>query len=258
MISKQVRKFAAIGLIVSASIAIVPLTIHFARPHIFKNRINQIRSEQLALQDHRPVNISIPRQPEQSNSQLPKSLQLQVPFTPQAPTANWDELHNEACEEASSIMAHAYFSGIKDLPPDYVEREIDKLTDWQNQTFGYHLSIDTQETVTMISSFYKLKAEQVTISEPDIQLALNQNKLVLLPANGQLLKNPNFKQPGPIYHMLVITGYENGVYITNDPGTRKGFNYQYSFQTLYDASGNWDHNKHAVDLTDKQIIIVSR
>src|SRR5688572_5442442 len=42
---------------------------------------------------------------------LPKTLLLKVPFTPQAPTANWDELHNEACEEASSLMAAAYFNG---------------------------------------------------------------------------------------------------------------------------------------------------
>ena len=30
--------------------------------------------------------------------EIPDKFLLQVPFTPQAPTANWDEMHNEACE----------------------------------------------------------------------------------------------------------------------------------------------------------------
>src|SRR3954467_10835183 len=47
-----------------------------------------------------PVNTTDPA--------LPRTLLLKVPFTPQAPTANWDELHNEACEEASSLMAGLY------------------------------------------------------------------------------------------------------------------------------------------------------
>ncbi len=64
---------------------------------------------------------------------IPATLMLPVPFTPQAPTANWDAPHNEACEEASAIMAAAYFAGSTDvnLKPDYVESEIAKLTKWQ-------------------------------------------------------------------------------------------------------------------------------
>mgnify|MGYP001612522819 CR=1 FL=1 len=93
---------------------------------------------------------------------LKSAILLPVPFTPQAPTANWDQLHNEACEEASIIMANAYFSSSPSAPgkgriqeksnqsnadnmlidPKTVESEIQKLTDWQQQTFGYYLSIN--------------------------------------------------------------------------------------------------------------------
>ncbi len=189
---------------------------------------------------------------------LPASLLIKVPFTPQAPTANWDELHNEACEEASSIMAYAYFNQINSLPAVTVENEITKLTDWQNKEYGYYLSITTNETARMITSVYKMRTEITQISEQVIKKALSENKLVIFPGNGQLLKNPNFKQPGPIYHMLVITGYNEQGFITNDPGTRKGQDYQYSYDTLYQASGAWDHAKHEVDLSKKQIIIVSK
>lgn len=194
----------------------------------------------------------------ESSKDLPARLQLKVPFTPQAPTANWDELHNEACEEASLIMAHAYFTGISSLPAASVEHEISQLTDWQKKTFGYYLSISTPEAVRMAEENYDLTAEMTTISEQTIKQALADGKLVVWAGNGQMLDNPYFTAPGPIYHMLIITGYDGDTFITNDPGTRRGENYKYSYDTLYNGAGNWSSSTHAVDLSDKQIIILSQ
>lgn len=212
------------------------------------------------------VTYNSPRGPEDENSDnaddtekpLPSSLLIKVPFTPQAPTANWDELHNEACEEASAIMAHAYFDEIKSLPPETVEREISKLTDWQDDNIGYHLSINTEQVAKMVREVYKLKAEVVPLSEDTIKRALADNKLVIWPGNGQLLENPYYKQPGPIYHMFLITGYNEKGFITNDPGTKRGQDLQYTYDILRGATGNWNHNAHEVDLSDKKIIIVSK
>ena len=196
-----------------------------------------------------------------SNQQadVPSQLQLPVPFTPQAPTANWDELHNEACEEASIIMAQAYFNNISSLPPATVEKEISKLTKYQQDTFGYYLSITTAETSRMAEEVYGLNTEIVQFDKQTIKQALADNKLVIYPAMGQMLGNPNFTGDGPIYHMLVIIGYDDdGNFITNDPGTKRGQNYKYSYSTLEDAAGNWVHSAHAVDTTDKRVILVSK
>lgn len=195
---------------------------------------------------------------ENSNKPLPSSLLIKVPFTPQAPTANWDELHNEACEEASIIMANAYFMQIKSLPPEAVEREIAKLTAWQNENYGYHLSVDTEEVAKMAREVYKLKTEVVSLSEDTIKRALADNKLVIWPGNGQLLENPYYKQPGPIYHMFLITGYNEKGFITNDPGTKRGQDLQYTYDILRGATGNWNHGAHEVDLSNKKIIIISK
>lgn len=195
---------------------------------------------------------------EEEDKDFPATLQLKVPFTAQAPTANWDELHNEACEEASAIMANAYFNGVTSLPPATVEKQIDMLTKWQQENFGYYLSINTQEVKEMIEANYDLKAEIVDISENTIKKALSENKLVIVPANGQILGNPNFKQPGPIYHMFVITGYDSKNFITNDPGTRNGLNYKYTYETIEAATGNWEPGPHKVNLDSKKIIIVSK
>jgi hypothetical protein len=190
---------------------------------------------------------------------IPSELLLTVPFTPQAPTANWDELHNEACEEASMIMANAYYNHISSLPPATVEKEISKLTKWQQETFGYYLSISTSEAARMGEEVYGLNTEIVQFNVETIKQALADNKLVVYPAMGQMLGNPYFTGEGPIYHMLVITGYDdNDNFITNDPGTKRGLNYKYSFDTLEAAAGNWVSSAHAVDTSDKRIIIVSK
>ena len=41
---------------------------------------------------------------------LPSKVSIEVPFTSQAPFANWDEYHEEACEEASIIMVKYFYS----------------------------------------------------------------------------------------------------------------------------------------------------
>ncbi len=200
--------------------------------------------------------------PEKETITPPAQLKLVVPFTSQAPTANWDELHNEACEEASVIMAWAYFNNITSLPPATVEREITKLTNWQQTNYGYYLSITTLETARMAKEVYGLNAEVTNYSTQKIKQALAEDKLVIVPAQGQLLGNPNFTPPGPPYHMLVITGYytKNGVdyFITNDPGTRRGKDYEYTFETMSTAAGNYSHTTKEVSTLEQDIIIVSK
>ncbi len=212
-----------------------------------------------------------------SNTQnlTPKTLLLKVPFTPQAPTANWDLLHNEACEEAGAIMAAAYFGILNpllskegwispagerqggNLPANIVEDEIQKLTAWQDNNFGYHLDTTSAETAEMIEKVYGLKTKLINnFSADELKRELLQNHLVLISANGRKLKNPFYKRPGPIHHMLVIKGFVNGQFVTNDPGTKRGLNYIYSFNAIYNAAADWNHEQKNVDNNRKVAIVV--
>jgi hypothetical protein len=198
---------------------------------------------------------------ETAQKELPSQFLLSVPFTPQAPTANWDELHNEACEEASALMANAFFQGDErsTLPATEAEKEIEKLTKWQQDNLGYNLSIDSEETVRMIEAVYGLKAEIVRdFSEDTIKIALTHNKLVLAPVNGRQLGNPYFQTPGPIYHMFVIKGYDEKSFIVNEPGTKHGQDYRYTYQTLKSALGDYDHDTKETDPSKSALIIVSK
>ena len=79
------------------------------------------------------------------------------------------------------------------------------------------------------------------LSENIIDQELKKGNAVVIPAAGRKLGNPFFTQPGPLYHMLVIKGKtEDGRYITNDPGTRRGGDFIYDPQKLLSAVRNWD------------------
>jgi hypothetical protein len=189
------------------------------------------------------------------------AVNLPIPFTPQAPTGNWDELHNEACEEATSIMANAYLTGDREalIPAARVETEISGLTVWEDKHFGYHLDTTAAETAQMIEGYYGLKAtvtQNYTLQ--NIKDQINLGHVVILPVNGRLIGNPYYKTPGPIYHMLVIRGYSGSKLITNDSGTKNGENYPYAFSTLYAAGADWDHSTNTIDQSKKVMIIVSK
>ena len=54
------------------------------------------------------------------------------PFQSQAPFANWDELHDEACEEAALILVYFYLNG-KSLSKDIMDKEILMFVNEQEQ-----------------------------------------------------------------------------------------------------------------------------
>jgi len=75
----------------------------------------------------------------------------------------------------------------------------------------------------------------------DIKRQLVAGRPVIVPSAGRLLGNPFYNQPGPIYHMLVLRGYTKTKFITNDPGTRRGEGYQYSFDVVMQAMRDWNN-----------------
>jgi len=174
---------------------------------------------------------------------------LAVPFTSQAPTANWDTLHNEACEEASAIMAAAYFSGDTRsiLPADEVEADLIALAQWSIKTFGSSLDIATEETAKMLRDVYQLNAEvRHNLSENELKQLIAENKLVIMPINGQRIGNPHYRQPGPLYHMLLVRGCTETRIVTNDSGTKFSENHSYTLKKLTNALVDWSHEKDTV------------
>jgi hypothetical protein len=190
---------------------------------------------------------------------LPAEKNLDVPFTTQAPYANWDLPYQEACEEAASLMVDAYYRGKTGrMDPAEADAAIKQLVDYQNQTIGNYLDTTAQQTADFIKgSFgYKNVIVKPLTSPDDMKEAIALGYPVILPTAGKLLNNPNFKNGGPPYHMLVIRGYTDKVFITNDPGTRNGLEYTYSYDTLMNAAHDWMGKPELITQGAKVMIVV--
>jgi len=172
---------------------------------------------------------------------IPEELNLDMPFTTQAPSANWDATHEEACEEAAVLMAGRYFEG-RGISGDVdAEAGLQEIIDWENKNLGFFESTTAEETARVIEKIYSLKTK--IIENPtanQIKQAIADGKLVLVPAAGRELGNPFYKSPGPLYHMLLIKGYTPTQFITNDAGTRRGENYPYKIETILVANHDWN------------------
>ena len=184
----------------------------------------------------RPLAQAAPAAPAAS-----KNFTLSVPFTSQAPLAQWsDERQQDGCEEAAALMAMAWVKGEKNLTPQEWRRRIIALSDWEQKKYGEYRDISVADIVTWIFKDYfsddKVEVKAVK-SAADIRQELEKGNIVLVPMNGRALKNPYFTAPGPERHMILIKGYDyqKKQFITNDPGTRRGENYRYPEKVLFNA-----------------------
>ncbi len=179
-----------------------------------------------------------------------------VSFTTQAPLANWDEYHEEACEEASVIMLE-YFKKNKPLDQEIAEREIQKMISFQIENYGDYRDSDAKGIARLAKDFFGLNLKIVyDFSLEELKEYLNQGNPIIVPTAGRELKNPYFTPPGPLYHNLVLVGYENGKIIANDPGTKRGENYTYDENILYSAIHDFPGEKEAILEGRKALLIL--
>ena len=196
-------------------------------------------NEQRAIVDNQ--NNSLNSASTTPNITLPKSFNLNVPFTSQAPLADWNETFKEACEETAALIVHYYYQN-KTFAPQTATEEILKMVDWQEKNWGGHYDLTASQTAALIKNYFGYKKVEI-INNPtvdDIKYHISEKRPVIVPAAGQLLGNPYFRTPGPIYHMLVINGYIDDKFITNDPGTKRGENFLYDDDTIMDAMHDFD------------------
>lgn len=191
--------------------------------------------------DDVPV-IVIPDEEEEPPKEIaiPESGILKMTFTTQAPNANWDALHEEACEEASLIMAKHFVKGTTIASAEAADREILDLVSFEEKN-GYKVDVTVQQLAEISKSYYGISGTVKTnITVLDIKKEIAKGNPVIIPAAGKILPNPNFRNGGPKYHMLVVKGYDKDGFIANDPGTRKGENFRYGYDAFYNAIHNWE------------------
>lgn len=184
---------------------------------------------------------------------------VSVPFTSQAPFGNWAQPWQDFCEEASVVMAVHFVWGVP-LTPKFAEAEMQIIKQYEEIVFKRHKDTSAAETAAILTHLFGFKNIRVRgiDTASDIKEELRRGHIVIAPAAGRLLKNPYFTPPGPLYHMLVIRGYNdaNNTFITNDPGTRRGNGFAYNQELLVAAIHDW--NGGEVMRGGKSVIVVGR
>ncbi|MBI5754394.1 hypothetical protein HZA40_04595 [Candidatus Peregrinibacteria bacterium] len=113
-----------------------------------------------------------------------------------------------------------------------------------------------EEAALMIVQTY-LNNEELNPAAADKKI-LADGHPIIFPAAGRLLDNPHYTAPGPQYHMLVLIGYDENDFITNDPGTRYGQNYKYPYNIIINAIHDWHGNKENTTGGRKAMLVLTK
>ena len=174
----------------------------------------------------------------ENTKESPTEKNLRVPFTPQAPAGDWREPWKNACEETSIIMIDNFYAG-DDLAKREAEQEILNIFSIKEKEFGTSKD-ESMERVAEIINTAKLAWRARVVTNPsraDIQEQIARSRPVIAPVDAQLLDNPIYDGTGLRYHVLVISGYDDAKqeFIVQDPGTSRGQNFRYNYETLMNA-----------------------
>ena len=127
------------------------------------------------------IGLSVYKSPLIQKRDIPHTLILQVPFSPQAPTDNWNR--NEDCEETSIMMANTFLTGNKGnvVPARDAQEAINNLKKWEQANLGYNIDTGADATTRMAEGAFGLNVKQiVNFREDDLKRELLEGHPILL------------------------------------------------------------------------------
>jgi len=192
----------------------------------------------------------------ESSPKILEKFLLDIPFYSQAPLSRWDHFHEEMCEEASVLNAGLYLEG-KKLTQGQFETELKKMQKIEKEEIGEWESTTIAQTKRLVDIYFEGKIKSRVIDNPtleEIESEIAAGNPVIVPLAGRDIGNPNFTPPGPVYHMLVIKGYDTQNFITNDVGTRKGDSYAYKKEVIMKNMHDW--NAKDIHLGARKVLVL--
>ncbi len=180
--------------------------------------------------------------PVDSNSSIPAAKNLDVPFSAQAPDADWREPWKNACEETSIIMIDSYFTK-NSLSKDDASKKILALFKIKEENFGESKD-ESMKRMSQIIDKADLSWTTAISINPElnaIKKELAEGNPVIAPIDARILKNSPYVGGELDYHVLVISGYDDkrGEFIVQDPGTKTGKNDRYKYDNFYEAINDY-------------------
>lgn len=182
-------------------------------------------------------------------------INLDVPYSSQAPDRIWEEPWQNACEEVSILMLNAYY-GRYGLSPMFAKDEIRKMVAWEEEQ-NWFTSISIEKIATLYKQFFPHGKQPRIIDDPtvaQIKTFLDTGTPVLAVANGRTLPNGWYSDGGPDYHALIIRGYTEDEFITNDPGVNRGRNFTFPISALMNSLHDWNNGN--VEMGTPRILVL--
>lgn len=258
---------AIFGAIVCISLGITLLTSHDTESSKQNDTAN-ISNTVSNVVTNTPIQaVHVPENTTTEEVALPvKTIIQTVPFTSQAPTGTWsDDRQQNACEEASALMAMWWVKNQKPTSSQDALKQILDIATYEEKTFGTSEDTNPTDTVTRIfEGYFTFKKAQAfsEITLQDIIQEIMKGHLVILPMDGIKLANPHYTQPGPERHMLLIVGYDAKTkeFVTNDSGTRYGSGYRYPQDKVFAAIREYPTGQHLpiTGTAKKSMIVISK
>jgi len=193
---------------------------------------------------------------EEQMTPLPTSVDLpNVIFYSQAPNGNWNEPYQNACEEASILLAYYYTQWKRPDKKSY-NQDLLNLMAWEQHNLWYHKDTTIEEFLYLIKNFLKHQNAYI-VNNPSIQKIkreISKWNIIIAPFRGKELYNPHYSLGGPDYHVMVIKGYTASQFIVHDVWTVRGESWKYNIDVIMSALSNG--NKKELHLPWSKIIVM--
>jgi Peptidase_C39 like family len=165
----------------------------------------------------------------------PTGALLAIPYTVQAPFANW-KFHQESCEEAAVLMYHDFLQGDTrtNIPPAEADQQLRALKAWQVQNWGSEKDLTIDRTGQLAQAYFGFHYQVIQVTEDSIRQAIAAGHPVVIPVMTHSLQNPHYG-PRTVYHELLIKGYSGAGVVSNDAGVQEGKDWFYSWSILFGA-----------------------
>lgn len=174
-------------------------------------------------------------------------VKLKVPYTSEVPLGSWVKPWNNACEEASIIMAESYYFGNETMDKKTAVKYMTPLFGIQNKIFGGNADTDSVRTARLLNEYLSVQANiQTDPTLDEIKEQLRQGKPVVTFHYAKDLKNPNhrWRVGGSYYHVMLLVGFDENTneFFVHDSGDDKtGSYYRYTYDNIMDTLHDFNH-----------------
>lgn len=199
----------------------------------------------------------------QPSTELSDKVEWTVPFTPQAPLGNWEDVkQGNGCEESCLLMAYSWVSK-KEIEATEAVKEIEKMSDFSLKLLGHFHDISNEDTIKLMKEYYKFDKVylETKVDAETIKTKLAEKNLLIVAVNGGKLNNPYYQIPEPANHKIIIIGYDETKreFITHDPGTSRGKGFRYNYEQLLDSITDYPTGyRESFETVVKSMIVVEK